>query len=433
MAGRKKHPRRLGLLLAFGLGLLGPLSVSAAEINLAPLFYWDTATGQGAALGPLVEFGPAAWALRPLVYRDKTRTEVLFPLASLKAERGYLFPLMTYRRDDEQQRCSFLPVIYGKQDGQAYGGVFPLYGHLENRFGYDEVDFKLWPVYSRTRRDEQITHTVLWPFLRYSPERELKIWPLYGQETTEDSTSRYALWPIIHRKRSASKDIDAVLPLYWYARSDQAKSVSVIWPFLRYSRNDARRHVSVDAPWPLVRYAEGAYHERRAFPFYWEKDLGDKYRMRTVMWPLYRERVMRSPEGDFSRRTNILILSGSSLTWAGDGQLAKTLTIWPLWHSEQLAAVTSWQLPYLLPIKHAGFKRNWEPLLTLARGSYSEEAAEADVLWRTLHYERQAEQQRYSLSFAFEVEKDQQSTRLKFMSGALRLPELKQSQEAPEE
>ncbi|OPZ59707.1 MAG: hypothetical protein BWY87_00863 [Deltaproteobacteria bacterium ADurb.Bin510] len=269
--------------------------------------------------------------------------------------------------------------------------------------------------------------------MRYSPERELKFWPLYGQETAQDSDYRYVLWPIVHRKRSETKDIDAVLPLYWYARSADAKSVSLIWPLLRYSRNDARQHVSWDAPWPLVRYAEGAYHERRFLPFYWEKDQGDKYRMRACLWPLYREREMLSESGDYSRRTNVLILSSRSQSWNSDGIQASSLTIWPFWHSEQVDGVTSWQTPYLLPFKNEGYRRSWEPLFTLAKGSYSDDAAEANLLWRTLRYEREAESRRFSLSLIGTIEKDQESTSVRLLGGALKLPELKQNQETPEE
>ena len=179
--------RLLGSALV-ALTLLLPGLAPAAEINLAPVFKLDTQTGRGAALGPLIEFGPDGFAVRPLVYHDQQRTDLLFPLASLKPDRGYLFPLLTYRRDAEQRRWSFLPVFHGQDGDKTYGGVFPIYGHFEKRFGYDEVDFALWPLYSRSVRDGQKTYSVLWPFFRYSPERELKFWPLYGQETSADST-----------------------------------------------------------------------------------------------------------------------------------------------------------------------------------------------------------------------------------------------------
>ena len=421
--------RLLGSALV-ALTLLLPGLAPAAEINLAPIFKLDTQTGRGAALGPLLEFGPDEFAVRPLVYHDQQRTDLLFPLASLKPDRGYVFPLMTYRRDAEQRRWSFLPVFRGQNGDKTYGGVFPFYGHFEKRFGYDEVDFALWPLYSRSVRDGQKTYTVLWPFFRYSPERELKFWPLYGQETSADSTYRYFLWPLVHEKRSETEDIDAVLPLYWYERSPNSKSVAVLWPLMRYSRNEDRQHVSADAPWPLVRYAEGAYHERRYLPFYWEKDLGDKYRMRAILWPLYRERESRSDQG-YSRQVNVMVLSGSSLSYSSDGQVSKSLSVWPFWHSEINDGVTSWQVPYLLPFKNEGYRRTWEPLFTLASGSYSEDASQTDVLWHTLQYERKNDEQNFKFSFVVEVDKNAEETRFKFMSGLIAPPALKQSDEEP--
>ena len=93
-----------------------------------------------------------------------------------------------------KERTSFLLAIWGETgQGEKYGGFFPFYGHLKKRFGKDEINFVLWPLYSDSRAGRRERPT---PFSgRSFPITEgegkgCKIWPLAGHETRRRTITR---------------------------------------------------------------------------------------------------------------------------------------------------------------------------------------------------------------------------------------------------
>jgi len=377
------------------------------EINLAPFMYYSSNKNQFefSALGPIFEVTSSNIALRPLFYRDKTHIDILYPLGKCTDSRSRFSPVFRYERADEHMCFDLLLFFYGRDETKRYGGVFPLYGHLKNRFGFDEAGFVLWPLYSKSTTDDVNTYTLLWPIFTYSKGYKFKVFPVYGQEKQKDEMTQYLLWPIFHHKKSSSSQMDAILPLFFYDRGNSYKNMSILWPFFTYNKDYAYPHTSMDCPWPIIRFASGGYEEVRIFPLYWEKK-GPGYNMKSIMWPVYRKEY--SADIDLGRsieKNQILILSGTTHETQRDGDKIDTLSIWPLFYSYKDTTHHSWHMPNIIPFNDDGFKLNWEPLLTLASASKTYNASTLDILWHTIYYTKAGPTYRTSFSFILSYEK----------------------------
>lgn len=419
---RLRLPALIVLIL---LGLQGPDAISA-QINFSPLLYYESDDG-GYTLdmaGPILSFSSQHQALRPLFYRDNNETDILFPLGHFTASKGLFFPIYSSDRDEYRPHTTLFPIFYGRYYQQQYGGVFPVYGSLYHRFGYDNARFILWPLYSSTTSDDIKTYYILWPVFSYSKGREFKIFPLYGYEKSQNSRHDFILWPFFHRKQELQGRTDAALPLFLYSRGDFYKNISIIWPLFSYSRDDRAHHTSVDAPWPLVRFARGRYEETRIFPLYRKKILPPIYETTSIAWPVYRkEKSFDKKTGNLRReKTNILILSKHSREISPDGDETYETTCWPVWHSTASHNERSWYVPWIIPFNNKRFQHNWLPLLTLAHADKSATASCVDILWHTFYYRRNGSSSRFSLSFLFSYEKGADYAQTGLLFDLLKIP-----------
>ncbi|HOV65006.1 MAG TPA: hypothetical protein PLG43_14130, partial [Spirochaetia bacterium] len=285
---------------------------AAASINFSPLFSYESMDERYdlALAGPLLEFTSDFTAVRPLFYRDDSQTDLLYPLGhSSTGTNGYFAPLLRYSSEKDRKNVDVLLFSYGRDNDETYGGFFPFYGTYSHRFGHDKLHYVLWPLYTKMIDDDRTTYSILWPVLKYSSGRELQVFPLYGYKKAENYRHDYFLWPFIHHKTGVER-FDAFLPFFAYTRGDTNRGVSIIWPFFTYNRNTSPELTSIAFPWPLVRFASGAYEEKEVFPFYWSKDYGEEYRMRMILWPLYRHVSSYNAKEDVREEsTSILILS----------------------------------------------------------------------------------------------------------------------------
>ncbi|MGC9323831.1 MAG: hypothetical protein ACP5G0_03685 [Desulfomonilia bacterium] len=396
--------RSVLLVFFITVNLLASVTLTAGEINLAPVFSFssDDEGFRTSALGPLIEFTTGSSAFRPVFYRDNIRheTDVLYPLGRFTEPRSRVFPLYSRVSHPDHSHVTAFPFFSGRYRDRGYGGIFPLYGAMYHRFGFDEASFLLWPIYSRTVKNSEKTYRLFWPVFTYCRDRVLAVFPLYGKRESIKGTYHYVLWPLIHRERG-SRTMDAFLPLYWYDRGPLHSSVSILWPFFTYNRDVRADHTSLDIPWPLVRTASGAYEETRVFPLYWKKFMGVPYSMTSYLWPLYVHRESFEPEtGIEDELTSILLINRKSRKTGPDDDISERLTVFPLLYRKHVNGHTQWFFPCIIPLFwDDGFVRNWAPLLTLARGTRNETSSTTDILWRTFHLEKNGEVISWSLSF----------------------------------
>ncbi len=397
----------------------------AARINLSPVFFYESSDDAYTATmaGPILEFSSERKAVRPLYYQDEQHLDILYPLSQSSENKTVFFPLYSSVDEKDQRYRNLFPFFYGSYKDRSYGGIFPLYGTFYHRFGYDEIRFALWPVYSSTAHTDTRTYHVLWPIFSYSRNRTFKIFPLYGYEKSVDEHKDFVLWPIFLRTRG-QRNMDAALPLFLYARGDTFKNISVIWPLFTYNRDSAAGHTSIDAPWPLVRYATGGYEETRIFPLYRKKLIAPTYSVETILWPMYRKELNYDGAGELIRdRTSILILSNTTHAVSPLGEERRSVTCWPVWHHSATSRESSWYVPWILPFQAEAYKRTWQPLLTLARGerSEAEDTELVDILWHTIFYRRDGDFSRFSLSLLFSYETRGDTAELGFLFDLLKL------------
>lgn len=400
-------PRSRLLILGVLITMLAsiPLQGNCRDLLFAPIFSYETKGDDYSiqGLGPVIDYSTAHQALRPLYYRDaeEETSYILYPFGKSTPDHSYFIPFMMMQKEKAHPHLEVFPYFSGAYDGKDYWGVFPLYGHVLHRFGFDEAGFFLWPLYSRTEVSGAATHSFLWPIFSYRRDALFRVFPLYGQEKSVDSQSTFVLWPIFFHERSSSGSMIAALPLFRYEQGPTHWNASFLWPFFTYNRDDASGHTSADFPWPFVRTATGAYEETRIFPLYWTKTEGRGYRRQTVLWPLWTTTTSTGGQaGTEETTTSILILNRATDKTAPDGKTSRWLTVWPLVHATRDGEDRTWQFPALIPLyTDEGFCRTWGEFLTLARGSSDERTSRVDILWKSFFWESGPDMTRWSLLF----------------------------------
>ena len=94
-----------------------------------------------------------------------------------------------------------LPLLLrdGRRKARSYGGVFPLYGKLYNRFRRDEIGFFLWPLYSYSNvgRDDEDERSLAALLLLQRASRKASSWvpSTAGGGWGRGGASSFVLWP----------------------------------------------------------------------------------------------------------------------------------------------------------------------------------------------------------------------------------------------
>lgn len=305
------------LALAWGAALLGACAGPSSEQHVAPLYTHISTPGGGveheALAGAVIARrdrldGPVdQWGLRPFFihYRERderARTQFLYPLGRVVRGGGefnwWLLPLADYRREntEEGRKWSFLalPGVYLARfpDGRRTTAWFPIGGRVEELLSWDELEFILWPLWTKSTRQGRTSYHVLFPFFSWTSAPDgggWRAWPLVGHSWVDDRYDRWwALWPILSYRRENLKSSPryhqtqwAVFPLYGEVRQGTYRSTTVLWPFFGYSRDPATGFWAWDGPWPLVRIMRPGNQELVPLP----RNPGD--RERTRFWPFY--------------------------------------------------------------------------------------------------------------------------------------------------
>ncbi len=392
-----------GILVIVTAGLPG--TCHARDLSFSPLFSWESSDAGPSldGLGPILEITPTYTTLRPIFHRDREQQVSCFlcPLGKITPDHAYFVPFMRWRTEGDNESFDLFPYFSGTYEGKHYHGLFPLYGHVYHRYGFDEATFVLWPLYAETNHEGAVTHTLLWPVFSYRSNELLRVFPLFGTEKTADSTYTYALWPVFHREsRTDGGGMAAALPLFRTEYGPSHWNASFLWPFFTYNRDEAANHTSLDFPWPVIRLARGGYEETKIFPLYWFKNEGPKFRRLAVLWPLWmRTSSEGQRQGDQEVTTSVLILSRLSEKTSGSAT-SRSLTVWPLVHCTREQERRTWSFPALIPFYgDEGFNRTWGEFLTLAKGSRDGASSTTNILWKSFYREQGPGLSRWSFLF----------------------------------
>jgi len=410
------------------------------RLNVWPLFNYEKDRGKESvefdALGPFftLKSNPKEkeYGFRPFFYVRRNE-EARF------REVEYLFPFGKYRRRDKERASRFVPlfsshkdltedssdfglfpVFWGKdEEGRSYGGLFPIYGRLNSRFGKDQIRFFLWPVYSDSKEEDSWTYNVLWRLFSYTrgkDESGFSVWPLYGHREKEGEYSKYfVLWPIFFSQKTdldtdIPKKFIAVLPLFAKSSSPGRYSVSFLWPFFNYVDDKRNNYKQWDIPWPIFHYGRGeGLKNFRLFPFYEHKTKPDSKRG-FFLWPIYIHRKDIFEDHDDTTFRFLLINKYQKKVWRGGSEDAKCIRVWPLfYYDRKVDGVTRFSFPELIPIEDEGFERNWAPLFRLYEYNKDvEDNMESTFLWGLYKHKRNDSKEFFDVTFLafYEKEKD---------------------------
>lgn len=265
------------------------------------------------------------WALRPLVYRDKTSdgdatTHFLTPLGIEKSRPNeYLWQFLPVARWErhktdaggEVKTFFSLPGLYWsrREDGRTIRAWFPFSGVMENFLSYDRIEFSLFPLWLRTRRGNDVTKHVLFPLVSWTgpsdpgqpSARGSHVLPLYSHAEKPEGYDRWSFaWPVFHWQENDLRLPEDKQERRWMVfpvlgRSERGERVDwiALWPFFGYGSDPRTGYFAFDAPWPFVRWldapTEGAVR-RRFWPF-WSYYKDPTLESRWVLFPLVNRRT----------------------------------------------------------------------------------------------------------------------------------------------
>ena len=315
--------------------------------------------------------------------------------------------------------------------GERYGGVFPFAGRLKERFGRDEMEFCLWPLYSRVEDEGATAWRVFWPFfsLTRGEVEGCYIWPLWGRKVKAGVHSRgFFLWPLYVY---VDEDLDTddpvrkryYLPLYASARSGKGK-VDCFLPLLFFhQRWYSPPFEKWDFPWPFVTRVKGeGVEELKVFPIFRVRREPGKRRF-FFLWPLYRYE-MDATGREREEIYRLFLINKYKLVQEIDtGRESIDTNLWPLFDYRRgfEGQVQLYIFP-LFPLRDEGMQRNIYPLFWVYRYNRSADGEVlSDLLWGLYRRRVSPRASSSQLAFLLRTEKKENGDfSLSFLEGLFR-------------
>jgi hypothetical protein len=356
-----------------------------------------------------------------------------------------------------RHRFSLFPIYFQQRSADSngnYTALFPIAGHLENRFFRSEIDFVLWPLYVKTvrrpsagpagedpslaaiyqlfeaRRGDVTTRNYLYPFFHVRRGEGLfgwQAWPLAGHEekaittrtnnwgdieTVAGHEKLTVLWPIFTKLErnlgTPNPEREWIfVPFYQQSRSPARDSTSYLTPFgLTLTEDRARKYREVDAPWPFIVFAWGeGKTTRRVWPLFSQAS-SENLERNSYLWPIYTYRRSQGPTLDRDRHRICYFLYSHTREKNTETGKAKTRTdFWPLFtHQRNFDGSRRLQILALLePFAPANksIERNYSPLWSLWRSAHNPQAGthSQSLLWNLYRREVAPESRKNSLLF----------------------------------
>lgn len=397
-----------------------------------PLVWEDGERGE--ALGTLLSWEVTEdvrkWSIAPLVAYEATpilehsRVDVLYPLITWRRagtetrwQLGQIFSFTgsaAQENPETTRRTTVFPVYFRQRSPEGtndYLAVFPFYGNLRRRFFRDEIEFVLFPLYSRTVKGPITTRNFIYPFVdvREGPGMHgWQVWPLYGhhQKVPTQVTNVlgdiqvqpgfdtwFALWPLIlssHQGLGTPQPVThgAVLPFVSWQRSPLRDNTTILWPFFTRTEDRQRSFVEWGAPWPFIGWADGeGKTARRFWPVFGRIRTPNSSRQ-FWLWPVYNHRRLADTAVERDRwRGLFFVYDDTRLRSPEDGRYRRERGVWPffIWRRDFEGQQ---RLQVLAPVEtivrnRAAVQRSYSPLWAVYRSERHPGTGRANqsVLW----------------------------------------------------
>ncbi|MBI5606791.1 MAG: hypothetical protein HY879_25960 [Deltaproteobacteria bacterium] len=433
------------------------LSPDLQPENVSPFFHIQTdREKQGRRLdgaGPFYSQAESPeekeWTFRPFFsYRENLKEQT--------EELEYLYPLGRYRKTPEgtlkrfiplyssftpaqeneekdKNNVDFFPVFWGKdKEGKSYGGVFPFGGEFRGRFARDEIQFVLWPLYTRVREGETQTYNVLWPIFSYTEGGErsgFRIWPLYGQEKQEGMGAyqkTFFLWPIgQYQQRYLDTDHPKtyfyLFPLYLSEQSPNEHKTIILWPFFNFYSEDHFNYHQVDFPWPIIQFARGENTEAFKFwPLLTYRKVEQRQKM-SLFWPIFIQEKEEDEERDEVLNRFIYISKFHQVYFKKENRWERLTKFWPFFHyAEDGRGMEHFYFPDLMPADWEGLERNYGMLFRVYEYYQDGKGKEiSKFLWGLYYHQKQKDLNRIEVSLLFTYVREKETLYVSFLKGLL--------------
>jgi hypothetical protein len=389
--------------------LMAAMPLRGAEQNAWPFAVRqmrpDGTVESGEYLGPLLfrqthAEGGEAEGFRPfwLHTREGPResTLLLYPFFTWQRDDGYrsfsFFQLVNVSRDTgpdrpTDHRLDVWPVYFSRDTGEpadSYRALLPFGGTIRHRFGYDQIQFVLFPFYADTEKNAAHTTHAPWPFLRFihgAGQHGFEFWPLFGHRgRAGDFDDQFYLWPLGYR---SAKNLSAaqpevklgVLPFYTRDSAPGFISETFVWPFFGYThRTEPYRYDEQRYLWPFLVQGRGDQrYVNRWGPVYTHSVIKG-YDKTWFVWPLFRH-ARWADAGIAQEQNQVLWILYWSLTQRSTTNPAAAPAhkthLWPLLSSWDNGAGQR-QLQLLSPFEvffptNEPVRQLWSPLTAIYR------------------------------------------------------------------
>ncbi|MDO8539276.1 MAG: hypothetical protein Q7S40_02465 [Opitutaceae bacterium] len=316
---------------------------------------------------------------------------------------------------ERRQEFEVFPFWFSRTTGDpefSYRALFPIYGTIKNKLGFERLSWTLFPLYVENEKRGAITTSTPWPIVRVTrgAAHGFGIWPLFNRvERPGVSREAYYLWPLGYNvTRQPGPDDPAGTPprrdvgaLPFYARSTGPGYISEDfgWPFFGYTdRTQPVRYHETRYFWPFLVQGRGDdRYVNRWGPFY-THSIVKGYDKTWYAWPLVR-RAQWTDAGLRQTKTQFFYF----LYWSNVQRSATRphlpsaglRHVWPLFSSWNNGAGRR-QLQVLSPFEvffpgNEKVRQVWTPLFSLFR---SDQRAPGNVryslLWDIITWERHA-------------------------------------------
>jgi hypothetical protein len=407
-------------------------------------------------LGPLLTFDrkdvDSSIAIRPLLYRENnsknetSSANYLYPLASSEEapdtsrfEILHLLQSDTFRKNEPaaaESRFMLFPFIISGESKKygPYTSVFPLYGDIYERYWKDEYHYVLFPLYSRTVKNNTTNYNLLYPFFTFTTgenESGFQFWPLYGH-TAKDGvySSTFAFWPIyLHEQRGLNTDTPStrfnLFPLYGSFESPRISSTTWLWPFFGHSIDNQAKEEEWDFFWPFWLTVRGEKHTITKFlPFYAEENSPDASK-NWYLWPLYRTDSFQSSAYRQERQRLLYFLFSDRLeSWAVDDKSRRRTALWPLFvYSRDTDDTMGVTMPALVEpiLDRDGIEKNWAPLWRLYSHQWNNGTGESSLslLWNLYWYEQSRDTLAWEMFPLFRYRSAPRASEVQFLKGLI--------------
>ncbi len=314
---------------------------------------------------------------------------------------------------DQRGEFEVFPFWFSRQSGDpemSYRGLFPIYGTVKNKLGFERLSWTLFPLYVENEKQGAVTTSTPWPIVRVTrgAAQGWSVWPLYHHVSRPGvSDQTHVLWPFGYSVwRFPAADAPAGTPprhdlgiLPFYARRTGPGYVNqdFAWPFFGYTdQTEPTRYHETRYFWPLL--VQGRGEDRfvnRWGPFY-TRSIAKGYDKTWYAWPLVR-RARWTEEGLLRTKTQLLYFlyyrQRQESIARPQAPAAELEHVWPLWSTwDNGAGRRQWQ--FLSPLavffpQNEKIRQLWNPLFALARHDQRAPGeTRTSLLWDAITWER---------------------------------------------